>query len=45
MYAECMLRCISHNVACLVQAVEEFKIEPKYWAPATNTMPSLGAGR
>ncbi len=32
-YAECMLRVISHNVACLVQAVEELHIEPKYWSP------------
>ena len=33
-YAEAMLRCICHNVACLVQAVEELQIEPKYWAPS-----------
>lgn len=31
-YAEAMLRCVGHNVACLVQAVEELGIEPKYWA-------------
>ncbi len=42
MYAECMLRCISHNVAMLVQAVEELKIEPKYWTPATNIVPLVG---
>jgi transposase len=28
-YAESMLRCIGHNVACLVQAVEELGIEPR----------------
>lgn len=32
-YAECMLRCICHNVACLVMAVKELGIEPKYWEP------------
>jgi transposase len=43
MYAECMLRCICHNVACLVQAVEELKIEPKYWSPARTTSVDLGS--
>jgi hypothetical protein len=43
-YAEAMLRCIGHNVACLVHAVEELGIEPKYWSPETptNTPPSAG---
>lgn len=36
MYAELMLRCVSHNIAMVVQAIEEFGIEPKFWtSPAT----------
>jgi transposase len=46
-YAECMLRAVAHNVAMLVQAVEELGIEPKYWAPTTTgepaSIPLLGA--
>jgi hypothetical protein len=30
-YAEFMLRAICHNVACLVMAIKELGIEPKYW--------------
>jgi hypothetical protein len=30
-YAESMLRCICHNVACLVMAVKELNVEPRYW--------------
>lgn len=30
-HAEFMLRAICHNVACLVMAVKELGIEPKYW--------------
>jgi len=41
-YAEAMLRCIGHNVACLVQAVDELKIDPKYWSPAPMTVPLIG---
>jgi len=36
-YAECMLRAICHNVACLVQAIEELHIDPKYWTPSAFT--------
>jgi hypothetical protein len=28
-YAESMLRCVYHNVACLVHAVQELRVEPK----------------
>jgi transposase len=41
-YAEAMLRCIGHNVACLVQAIKELNIEPKYWAPPN--VPLLSGG-
>jgi transposase len=42
-YAESMLRCVCHNVACLVQAVQEFNVEPKYWAPEQMAAaPNLG---
>ena len=42
-YAEAMLRCVCHNVACLVQAIEELNIDPKYWAPSSFiTTPTLG---
>jgi transposase len=41
-YAESMLRVICHNVACLVHAVKEFQIEPKYWSPTHATMGADG---
>jgi hypothetical protein len=31
-YAECMLRCIAHNIAMLVMSVQELGINPRYWA-------------
>ena len=48
-YAETMLRCVCHNVAMLVQAVEELGVEAKYWTtPATvdafAEAPPLAAG-
>jgi hypothetical protein len=32
MYAEVMLRLVAHNIAQLIQAVEKFNIDPRYWA-------------
>jgi transposase len=40
-YAEAMLRVISHNVACLVQAVDELKIEARYWTSTPQLAGSL----
>lgn len=31
-----MLRCVVHDVACLVQAVEHLGVEPKYWQPTMD---------
>lgn len=31
-YAELMLRVVCHNVAQLIQAIEKFDVEPRYWA-------------
>ena len=31
-HAELMLRLVAHNVAQLIQAVEKFNVEPRYWA-------------
>ena len=41
-YAEAMLRCICHNVACLVMAVQELGVEPKYWARDLTELPDFG---
>ena len=41
-YAECMLRCICHNVACLVHAVKEFDVEPRYWTMNIAELPLFG---
>lgn len=44
MYAEVMLRLICHNVACLVMAVKELKIEAKYWdADVIGNLPDFGS--
>jgi hypothetical protein len=44
MYAEVMLRLICHNVACLVMAVKELKIDPKYWnADVIGKLPDFGS--
>jgi len=42
-YAESMLRCVCHNVACLVYAVQELNVEPRYWMPASATLPFFGS--
>jgi len=41
-YAESMLRAVCHNVACLVQAVQELNVQPKYWAPQPALATSSG---
>lgn len=44
MFAEVMLRLICHNVACLVMAVKEFGVEPKYWdADVIGKLPDFGS--
>ena len=43
-YAEFMLRCICHNVACLVSAVKELGIEPRYWdQDVIGKLPDFGS--
>lgn len=42
-YAESMLRAICHNVACLVMAVQELHIEPKYWTFNPAELPHFGS--
>lgn len=42
-YAESMLRCIYHNVACLIMAVQELGIEPKYWTHNPAELPLFGS--
>jgi transposase len=42
-YAESMLRCICHNVACLVMAVQELHVEPRYWTPSPAELPLFGS--
>ena len=42
-YAESMLRCICHNVACLVMAVKELNVEPRYWATDLTELPDFGS--
>jgi len=42
-YAECMLRCICHNIARTVQAVQEFKVHPKFWANAITERADFGS--
>jgi transposase len=32
-FNEVMLKCICHNMACLVHAIHEFNIEPQFWQP------------
>lgn len=41
-YAESMLRCICHNVACLVMAVKELNVEPRYWTTDLTELPLFG---
>ena len=41
-YAEVMLRCICHNIACLVMAVQELGVEPQYWTPDLSELPNFG---
>jgi len=41
-YAEVMLRCICHNIACLVMAVQELGVEPKYWTRDLSELPDFG---
>jgi hypothetical protein len=41
-YAESMLRCICHNVACLVMAVKELNVEPRYWTTDLAELPLFG---
>lgn len=44
MFAEVMLRLICHNVACLVMAVKEFGVEPKYWdSEVIGKLPDFGS--
>ncbi|HTR49110.1 MAG TPA: hypothetical protein VMJ10_00305 [Kofleriaceae bacterium] len=43
MYAEIMLRLICHNVAQLILAVQEFNVDPRYWAQELIAkLPDLG---
>ena len=42
-YAEAMLRCICHNVACTIMAVLEFGVEPRYWADPITESPLFGS--
>lgn len=44
-YAESMLRCVCHNVACLVMAVQELHIEPRYWTPSPAELPLFGSAQ
>jgi transposase len=32
-FNEVMLKCLCHNMACLVHAIHEFNIEPQFWQP------------
>jgi len=41
-YAEIMLKAICHDVACLVTAIHELEIDPKFWTPASNVVPLFG---
>lgn len=41
-YAEVMLRCICHNIACLVMAMEELGVETKYWTQDLSELPDFG---
>lgn len=41
-YAEVMLRCICHNIACLVMAVQAFGIDPRYWTQDLSELPDFG---
>jgi transposase len=42
-YAELMLRLVCHNVAQLIQAIEKFDIDPRYWAQdLIATLPDFG---
>jgi len=41
---ELMLRLVCHNIAQLIQAVEKFDINPRYWAPdLIAKLPDLGS--
>jgi transposase len=43
-YAELMLRLICHNVAQLITAVQEFEVDPRYWAPEQiSNLPDFGS--
>jgi transposase len=43
-FAEVMLRLICHNVAQLIMAVQEFKVDPRYWAKELIAkLPELGS--
>ena len=32
-FNEVMLKCLCHNMACLVHAIHEFNIQPEFWQP------------
>lgn len=39
-----MLRLICHNVAQLITAVQEFEVDPRYWAPEQlANLPDFGS--
>jgi len=43
-FAELMLRLICHNVAQLIMAVQEFQVDPRYWAKELIAkLPDLGS--
>lgn len=43
-FAEVMLRLICHNVAQLIMAVQEFEVDPRYWAKELIAkLPDLGS--
>ena len=43
-FAEIMLRLICHNVAQFIMAVQEFEIDPRYWAKELmDKLPDLGS--
>jgi len=43
-FAEVMLRLICHNVAQLIMAVQEFQIDPRYWAKELmDKLPEFGS--
>jgi len=42
-YHEVLAKIVCHNVACIVQAIHELNIDPKFWTPAPPTVLSGAA--